>query len=446
MPLVYRLSNWIGEMTGTIILVPHLWCVGDRAEHVYFGLLKARREGKKLFILLPYELPWRLSYHMTNIEVSSVESEYLAFPSNRLPHVVGSVLITACFAFFRTLGFVLRRLFRTELHHFYLVPSMGTYTLFQPQECMPGFSWDVVDKYEWRKQLQAPPRVWIGQRKRAIAGRRRGEMGLPEDAWFVCLHVREGGFRNDQSYWRNANIENYIEAIEEVTGRGGWVVRMGDATMKRLPLMERVIDYPFTEAKSDLMDVYLISECRAYIGTPSGLLAVATLFQRPIILTNMNTWLFGFPPKKGDIGVLRHIYSKSKGRFLSVREWIAEGFAGNFYRALGDDYVLYENDPEELRTIVSEFFDRDDDWQPSELQRQLGELRIREGRRQLSECVPMIHDLLADTHFRYQMASRVDSAVGTLGAEFLRRNWERSVRHDDSSGAGSLHGSSEATA
>src|SRR3989344_5660362 len=94
MPMIYRLCNWIGKLTGTIVLVPHLWCSGDRAEHTYFGLLKARRERKKLFILLPYELPWRLSYNMTNAEISDVESEYRAFPSSNLPYIVGRVLIT----------------------------------------------------------------------------------------------------------------------------------------------------------------------------------------------------------------------------------------------------------------------------------------------------------------------------------------------------------------
>ena len=428
LPLIYRLCNWVGRLTGTVILVPHLSLVGDRTEEFFYGLIKARRERKKLFILLPYELPWRLSYNLTNIEVANVESEYRAFPTNRVPYVIGGVLITAYFAFYRTLGFMLRRLFGFELNHFYMFPRMGTFTLWQPEERMPSFSWDVVDKYEWQKQLEAPPQVWIGKRKRLIAERWRARMGLPEDAWFVCLHVREQGFRKDQGSWRSADINNYIGAIEEVTSRGGWVVRMGDTTMKKLPLMERVIDYPFTEAKNDLLDVYLVSECRAFIGTSSGLLEVPIMFQRPIILTNMPNWLWGFPLKRGDIGLLKHIYSKSKNRFLSVHEWVTEGSAGNFYRTIGDDYILYENDPKELRMVVKEFFDRGDNWQPTVLQSKFNELRVCEGRKQLSECEPIVSDVFYDNFVRYHMASRVDSAVGTLGAEFLQKNWESDER------------------
>ena len=335
LPAIYRLCSWIGKLTGTVILVPHLWCSGDRADHTYFGLLQARRERKKLFILLPYELPWRLNYRMTNAEISNVESEYRAFPSNNIPYIIGRVLITAYFAFYRTLGFALRRLFGFKLSELYVVPSMGTYTLYQPDDRMPGFSWEVADRYDWRKQLETPLRISIGKRKQAIADGWRARIGLPRDAWFVCLHVRESGFHKDQGYWRNGSMDNYIGAIEEVTSRGGWVVRMGDASMKRLPAMERVIDYPFTEAKSGLMDVYLISECRAYIGVHSGILSVAMLFQRPIILTNMTNWGVVVPPKKGDIGLLKHVYSKSRNRFLSVREWVAEGPRAIFSGRLG---------------------------------------------------------------------------------------------------------------
>ena len=427
-PLIYRLCNWIGELTGMVILVPHLWCVGDHCDEIYYGLIKARREQKKLLILLPYELPWRLSYHQTNAVISELESNYRAFPSNCLPYVLGRVLITVYFAFYRTYAFVLRRLFGFEVNLLNIVPRMGAFTLWQPKELIAGFSWDVVDKYEWRKQLEAPPRVWLGKQKKMIAAHRCARIGLPEDAWFVCLHVRETGFHKDQGCWRSADINNYIGAIHEVTSRGGWVVRMGDVTMKKLPDMERVIDYPFTDAKSDLVDVYLISECRVFIGTPSGLLEVAAMFQRPIILTNMTNWLWGFPPKKGDIGLLKHIYSKSKNHFLSVREWLAEGYSGNFFRGIRDDYVLYENDPCELQTLVKEFFDRPENWQLSPLQYQFNELRVREGRRQVSECEPIVSDAFFDTVFRYQIASRVDSSLGTLGAKFLQNNWESSSR------------------
>lgn len=430
MTKLFRLCEWIGRMTGTIILTPYVWAVGNRAEEIYFGFLKARREGKKLVILLPFELPGRLRWRLTNMEVANVESPYRAFPGGSPLDVIGRFLITAYFASFRAFGFALRRLAGRRLNVLTQVPAVGTFTLWQPEERMREFSWDVVDRYDWREQLETPLPVAISQRKKLKAKSCLAKMGLPADAWFVCLHVREGGYLNDQCAERNADISNYIGAIEEVTSRGGWVVRMGDATMKKLPVMEHVIDYPFTAAKSALMDVYLISECRAYIGMSSGIYEVAILFRRPIILTNMWSWLFPFAQKKGDISLLKHVYSKSRGRFLSLRDWLAEPFAAHFFHAVGDDYVFHENDHGELRSAVREFFDRGEAWEATALQREFNELRFRNGRRLLSQNEPIVNaDVFTDVRQRYRLASRLDSSVGVLSADFVRQNWDRDVRN-----------------
>ena len=61
------------------------------------------------------------------------------------------------------------------------------------------------------------------------------ELGLPPDAWYVCFHVREGGYSGDFDNIRNCDIDNYVEAMQYITSKGGWVVRMGDASMKILP-------------------------------------------------------------------------------------------------------------------------------------------------------------------------------------------------------------------
>lgn len=434
--LLYRLCDWVGKRTGTIILTPHIAAVGNCAEEVYFGLLKARREGRKLVILWPYELPWRLKFRLTNAEVVNVDSEYRAIPHNSFINVVGRILLTAYFAFFRTLSLVRRLFLGVHLNNVYRVPILGASTLWQPDELEHEFSWNIVKQYDWRKQLATPLQVSVGRGRELLVKRQRKLMGLPEDAWFACLHVRESGFHKDAYSERNANILNYIGAIEEITSRGGWVVRMGDASMTKLPAMERVIDYPFTEVKSALMDVYLISQCSLYIGMISGIYDVARLFQRPMIMTNMTNWLVAFPQLRNDLGVMKHIYSKSKNRFLTVREWMAEPWAAVAHsHKLGDDYVFHENTPDELRAVVAEFFDRGDNWEPTSLQCQFNDLRTRRGGELISETIYSIDDVQLyyrknvvayDVMNRYRIASRLDSAVGLLGAEFLRQNWESS--------------------
>ena len=63
-------------------------------------------------------------------------------------------------------------------------------------------------------------------------------LGVPDGAWYVGLHVREGGYHaedtGDKSRHRNAQIEDYFPAIKAVTDRGGYVIRLGDSGVGNL--------------------------------------------------------------------------------------------------------------------------------------------------------------------------------------------------------------------
>jgi len=108
--------------------------------------------------------------------------------------------------------------------------------------------------------------------------------------WFVALHVREPGYHNQ---WedplrkgRDVDIYTYLDAIQEITRAGGWVIRMGDPTMKPLPPMERVWDYAHSPDRSERMDVFLMGNCRFFVGTNSGVSYVPPVFGRPCLYTN----------------------------------------------------------------------------------------------------------------------------------------------------------------
>ena len=48
-------------------------------------------------------------------------------------------------------------------------------------------------------------------------------MGLSDEDWFVCVHVRESGFKNDagRREYRNNSIINYTKAFERIIEKGG---------------------------------------------------------------------------------------------------------------------------------------------------------------------------------------------------------------------------------
>jgi putative glycosyltransferase (TIGR04372 family) len=261
-------------------------------------------------------------------------------------------------------------------------------------------------------------------------------MGVGKEDWFVCLHVREAGFRNDfgRREWRNASIGNCIPAIKAITEAGGWVIRMGDNTMTPLPQMDNVIDYPFSQFKSDLVDIYLISECKFYIASHSGILDVALLFQKPVLIPNMIAWAFGYPPRRGDLGIMKHVYSRIKGRFLSIRElfesdWSEQEVSGS----LSQDHEMYENSPEEIKALVCEYLDSlgAEEKKLTTLQENVNKEHILNAYRLIEKGkVPGDTDDNVNMMAQYRMASQVESSArGALGGDFLEENWESSSRN-----------------
>jgi len=423
MPFHFRLLHFIGRITKTVILVPHPIAIGNYAEEIYFGLLKARRESKKLVILQPYPLfgYLRLNLHNNRI-LLSLKSKYLSAFQDSFFVSALSWFITIYFGFFRAISIVTQKFFARRLSEAYIVPMMGQETLWQPDANAVEFSWDVVREYKWTEQISTPLHLELCEDLLEQATMLRFKMGLPKEAWFVCLHVREGGYYGDhqQSQNRNADILNYIPAIREVTDRGGWVVRMGDPKMPPLPPMERVIDYPFTVSKCPLMDMYLIKECSLYIGMLSGLLGVAELFERPSIVTNMCSCMFAYPLRTTDIGIFKNVFSKSKRRYISPYEWPSMTWGGHSNFLPEEDFVYKENSPEELRDVVKEYFNRDSNWSPSASQLKMNHARINGGYRLFGEVMDT-SDQRGDVMNRYRLASRLEAARGVISENFLHK-------------------------
>ena len=145
----------------------------------------------------------------------------------------------------------------------------------------------------------------------------------------VCLHVRDSVFRNDEGRkdYRNSNIENYLETIKYLIQQNYKVVRMGKKSKIKLNFTnENFFDYSFSNIKDDLLDLYLIERCSFYIGTQSGILDVAQMFNKPILLTNMCELYTSFPRKKNDRGIFKKIYKKDVKEKISLEDFASMEF------------------------------------------------------------------------------------------------------------------------
>ena len=188
--------------------------------------------------------------------------------------------------------------------------------------------------------------------------------GVPQDAWFVTMHVREGKFGDHRfkESFRDADVTTYIEAIKAVTERGGWVIRMGDASMTPLPSMPKMIDYATSSFKSDWMDIFLIASARFMIGTSSGPSTVSRAFGVPIAMTNYlqaSTLYFG----KYDLFLPRLMRHLAGGELLSFDQQMSlpysAGFSDGMFRNIQRVEVI-PNTFNEIRELVEEMLDRCD--------------------------------------------------------------------------------------
>jgi putative glycosyltransferase (TIGR04372 family) len=187
--------------------------------------------------------------------------------------------------------------------------------------------------------------------------------GIPDGSWFVAFHAREPGFAGDPfPSPRNASIENFLPAMQEVVARGGWVIRIGDKDMKRLPAMPGVVDYAHSDFKSDWMDIFLLAQCRFFVSTPSGPAQVPHLFGVPTVYTN---WIpMADYPFHGEALLIHKTHRDSNTGskipypgFLSLRTDYSNINARN-------NIMVEENTAEEIREVVVEMLDHLEGKQP----------------------------------------------------------------------------------
>ncbi len=188
----------------------------------------------------------------------------------------------------------------------------------------------------------------------------RKKFGIPESAPTVVLHVREEEYLQSSDAYRNANIENYIPAINYLIDKGYYIIRIGDNTMKRfVNSPPQLIDAPFHEEYIDFVEPYFIAVSNFFIGCASGPDALATGFGTPALFVNgifqAGTW-----GGNGDLYVPKKVYSNKLGRYLTYEEFIlSPALLFNEDKSLQQSGIEFrENSPEEILMAVKEMDER----------------------------------------------------------------------------------------
>lgn len=193
-------------------------------------------------------------------------------------------------------------------------------------------------------------------------------LGIPEGAPFVCFMARDSAYLDatfPDSNWqhhdyRDSTIQNYLPAVEELSSRGYFAVRMGSVVKESLTASNpMVIDYA-TNGRTDFLDIYLSTNCQFFLTSGTGIDALTTMFRKPIACVNFAILGFVHAWGPNDLFIPKKLWLRKESRFLTFREVLDSG-AGGLFRTEQFDQMgidLIENSAEEITGLAVEMKER----------------------------------------------------------------------------------------
>jgi putative glycosyltransferase (TIGR04372 family) len=269
----------------------------------------------------------------------------------------------------------LLKMWKRKLHIWPVVRPMAKLNQWLPGKAQHQIPWRDYPATETVTPSILPPhqehiRFTFEEERQGQAQLR--QLGIPQGAPFVCFHARDPAYLESRAgkeassrhNCRDSSIHNYVPAAEELTRRGYFAIRMGSIVKEPLDTPNpMIIDYA-TRGATEFLDIYLSSNCKYFISSPTGLSTLPMMFRRPC--ARVNHIPLGAIPTWGpnDICILKKLWCRGERRMLTFQEIFDRGLAeveissgyGIGFDEVGIDVV--ENTPEEITSIVVEMDQR----------------------------------------------------------------------------------------
>ena len=172
--------------------------------------------------------------------------------------------------------------------------------------------------------------------------------GLSYNDWYVVFHVRA----SRDSNIRNCDISSYIKSIYKVVELGGWVFRIGDLSMPKLPKINKVVDLIGNIEKS--FDIFLLATSKFAVVSASGPAEIPNLFRVPTVHTNVVHFRQLYLSYM-DIG-LPTVYFKDK-KLIKFNELINLNISRSHISNSRNQYTINYNNENEICDAIIEIND-----------------------------------------------------------------------------------------
>jgi putative glycosyltransferase (TIGR04372 family) len=180
---------------------------------------------------------------------------------------------------------------------------------------------------------------------------------------YVCLIVRDDAYFSYKplSDYRNADIINFIPAINFLTLNGYYVIRMGAKVKNKLELNNnKFIDYASSSFRNEFLDIFLGANCIFSLGTSTGFEGIPVSARKPLVITNCVP--IGLFPSWSEkiIAIFKHHKCEYTKKRLSLKNVINNGLLlavnGNEYFHKG--ITLEENSSVEILDATIEMHEK----------------------------------------------------------------------------------------
>lgn len=233
--------------------------------------------------------------------------------------------------------------------------------------------------YLKRRLLREPVAVRLHSAAAEEAARQAQAHGIAAGAPLVCIHARESGYklgrevqdkkpqdqRDDST--RNARIESYLAAVDDLVRAGYTVIRLGDASMTPLH-HPGVVDLATSPGRTNLLEVYCLLRSRLLIAGESGLWGVTYVTNTPLLMVNGTEPIADYPIRAPGLFLPKRVVDKRDGRRLTSVELLTL----DYHRQLRDTrrFHYVDNSAEEIRDAAREMLEwLAGDWTESPSQR-----------------------------------------------------------------------------
>lgn len=213
---------------------------------------------------------------------------------------------------------------------------------------------------------KSSPHIRLSDEEESFGAETLKLMGLPLGANFVIVNFRDSAYfdyllgsgKDARDHYRNADINSFSLAAEELSNRGYYVIRCGAKVecsfSKKNPM---IIDYASSPWRSDLMDIYLGSKCSFAVSTGTGWDEIPSIFRKPVCYVNYCPVSHLPTYNKNDFILTKNHYDESEeGNLLSLRQIFRSSahtaFSCKDFKSA--KIILKDNTAEELLDLVIE--------------------------------------------------------------------------------------------